>query len=293
MNLRDCVWETHVLNYHEDHIAGNGDNSLQHYNLVHKFIPMLSGYENSCSKSSSGQGMGKNWRKFRRGTWPKSKVRNKWSMKQGRRAQKFIFASLMDICHLKMAELEANHQKYKGRVVLRGGIVKDDSGSYAVFTEQGFISISNGYHFQIARLRWTSSGRSICLYTSENGRCSQIIFFLKKIPNRNVQTFGFIYHDINGLNQGPVWKIQSFLLSGICTVILLAGLSWERQVEKILLQHDWEKVSNWECLFMHRQKGLFLSIYVDDKIGWKETKHYSDVETTKQKSRFGRTHIFP
>ena len=43
----------------------------------------------------------------------------------------------MDICHLKNAELEVKHQKYKGRVVLRGDIVKDDSGSYAVFTEQG------------------------------------------------------------------------------------------------------------------------------------------------------------
>ena len=41
----------------------------------------------------------------------------------------------MDIRHLKNAELEAKHQKYKGRVVLRGDIVKDDSGSYAVFTE--------------------------------------------------------------------------------------------------------------------------------------------------------------
>ena len=35
-----------------------------------------------------------------------------------------------------------------------------------------------------------------------------------------------------------------------------------RQFEKILLQHGWEKVSNWECLFVHRQKGLFLSVYV-------------------------------
>ena len=26
--------------HHEDRIAGKGDNSLQHYNLVHKFIPM-------------------------------------------------------------------------------------------------------------------------------------------------------------------------------------------------------------------------------------------------------------
>ena len=36
-----------------------------------------------------------------------------------------------------MLKLEAKHQQYKGRVVLRGDIVKDDSGSYAVFTEQG------------------------------------------------------------------------------------------------------------------------------------------------------------
>ena len=50
-------------------------------------------------------------------------------MKQRRRAQKVHFDSLMDICHLKNAELEAKHQKYKGRV--------DDSGSYAVFIEQG------------------------------------------------------------------------------------------------------------------------------------------------------------
>ena len=44
----------------------------------------------------------------------------------------------------------------------------------------------------------------------------------------------------------------------------LVGLLWERQIEKILLQHGWEKVSNWECLFVHREKGLFLSVYVDD-----------------------------
>ena len=36
------------------------------------------------------------------------------------------------------------------------------------------------------------------------------------------------------------------------------------QFEKILLKYGWEKVSNWECLFVHREKGLFLSVYVDD-----------------------------
>ena len=39
---------------------------------------------------------------------------------------------------------------------------------------------------------------------------------------------------------------------------------WERQFEKILLKHGWEKIPNWECLFVHREKGLFLSVYADD-----------------------------
>ena len=48
-----------ITHYHQDHIAGKGENSLQHYNLVHKFIPMPQAYEDSGSKSSGGQGMGK------------------------------------------------------------------------------------------------------------------------------------------------------------------------------------------------------------------------------------------
>ena len=44
----------------------------------------------------------------------------------------------------------------------------------------------------------------------------------------------------------------------------LAGPLWERQFEKVLLKHGWEKIPNWECLFVHREKGLFLSVYVDD-----------------------------
>ena len=73
----------------------------------------------------------------------------------------------------------------------------------------------------------------------------------------------------------------------------LAGLLWERQFEKVLLKHGWEKIPNWECLFVHREKGLFLSVYVDDiKLAGK--KHNIDPmwESTQQRSRFGRTNIF-
>ena len=41
-----------------------------------------------------------------------------------------------------------------------------------------------------------------------------------KFQNRSVQTFGFVYHDTNSQNHGPVWKTQSFFLNEICTVIL-------------------------------------------------------------------------
>ena len=44
----------------------------------------------------------------------------------------------------------------------------------------------------------------------------------------------------------------------------LAGLLWEKPLEKVLLEHGWGKVPNWECLFVNRAKGLFLSMHVDD-----------------------------
>ena len=44
----------------------------------------------------------------------------------------------------------------------------------------------------------------------------------------------------------------------------LAGLLLERQFEKVLLKYGWEKVPSWECFFVTREKGSFLSVYVDD-----------------------------
>ena len=59
--------------------------------------------------------------------------------------------------------------------------------------------------------------------------------------------------------EGPVVPIERNLYGHF-----LAGLWWERQCEKILLGHGWRKVPNWECEFVNRAKGLFLSVYVDD-----------------------------
>ena len=123
-------------NHHENHIAGKGNNSLQHYNLVHKFILRPQAMQIPAAKAAVDQ----EWDKLEKiPAWDLTKVRSKKEVIDEARTKgaKVHFASLMDICHLKNAELEAKHQKYNGRVVLRGDVVKDDSGPFAVFTEQG------------------------------------------------------------------------------------------------------------------------------------------------------------
>ena len=74
----------------------------------------------------------------------------------------------------------------------------------------------------------------------------------------------------------------------------LAGLIMERQFEKILLNTVGKRFPIENAYSYTVKKGLFLSVYVDDiKLAGKKQKHQSDVESTQQKSRFGRTNIIP
>ena len=102
--------EESLPNFHEDHIAGKGDNSLQHYNLVHKFIPMPHAMKIPAAKAEVDQ----EWEKLEKiPAWDLAKVRSKKEVIDEARTKgaKVHFASPMDICHLKNAELEAKHQK--------------------------------------------------------------------------------------------------------------------------------------------------------------------------------------
>ena len=59
VNPKDCVWKNLSPNHDEDHIAGNGENSFQHQNLVHKGILKYQAMKIPAAKAASGQGMGK------------------------------------------------------------------------------------------------------------------------------------------------------------------------------------------------------------------------------------------
>ena len=91
VNLQDCVWENHCRLIRKTILQQKGDISLQHYNLVHKFIRLP--HSQAMKIPAAKAAVDKKWenrRKFRRGIWRKAEVRKRWSMKQGRRAQKFI-----------------------------------------------------------------------------------------------------------------------------------------------------------------------------------------------------------
>ena len=61
-------------NHHEDHIAGKGYNSLQRYNLVHKFIPLPQARKIPAAKAA----VDKEWEKLEKiSEWNLTKVRCK------------------------------------------------------------------------------------------------------------------------------------------------------------------------------------------------------------------------
>ncbi len=117
-----------VHKHHQDHITEKGMNSLNHYSVVHKFIPMPQAMKIPAAKAA----VDKECEKLEKNSaWNLTKVRSKSEVIDEARTKgaKVHFASLMDLCHLKNPELELRYQIYSGRVVLRGDIVKDDSGS--------------------------------------------------------------------------------------------------------------------------------------------------------------------
>ena len=242
--------EESLPNYHEDHIARRADNSLQQYNLVHKFS-YASSNEDTRSKSSSGQGMGKIGENFgvELDESQKQIRRDRWSMDEG---QKSSFC-------LTDGQLSFEECRIGGRAPKRWFWILCSIHWTRIISITNDGSKSHGYHIQIARVRRTSSWRSLCLYSGKNSRCSKII---EKFPNRNIQWFGFVYHDTNGQNHGPVWKMQSFLLNEICMVsfgrTVMEKAIWENPIEVrlgegfqlgMLTRTPWKKDYSYLCMW--------------------------------------------
>ena len=124
-----CIGES-IPHHHEDHIAGKGENSSQHYNLVHKFIPVPQILKILATKAA----VDKEWEKMEKiSAWNLTKVKNKkevieeaWTSN----IKKIILASLMDL--MFETELEEKHQNTILWFCSVGDVVEDDCGFYAM-----------------------------------------------------------------------------------------------------------------------------------------------------------------
>ena len=233
--------EESLPNYHEDHIAGRGDNSLQHYNLVHTFISMLQAMKIPAAKAA----VDKECEKLEKiPAWDITNVRSKKEVidEVKTNGAKVHFASLMDICHLKNAELETNAPKIqRSSCTLRR--------SYAVFTEQG----SSASQMTAAKVMDIISRLPGCA-----GQAADAVPAYTQVKMEDDPKFLKFPKsecpDIWIRLPRHKWP-KSWSSMEVLTVPLernlyghpLAGLLWERQIEKILLKYGWEKVSNWEC----------------------------------------------
>ena len=161
---------------HEDHIAGKGMSSLSHYKLVHIFIPMPQAMKTPDAKTA----VEKDSEKLNNiPAWQLTKVRNKNEViARARNEGRTVHFCVVNgsLSFLEFGVGATVFQKYQGRVVLRGDTVKDDSGSYAAFTEQGSSAsqvTAAKVMAIISRLPGCAgqgSRRSISLHSGHNGR---------------------------------------------------------------------------------------------------------------------------
>ena len=97
----------------------------------------------------------KEWNKLEvKKAWDISKVKPKAEViAQAKRNRRPVhFGSLMDLCHVKNSQLGKEFWTYKGRVVFRGDIVKDENGQYAIFTASASNMAAAKFMDAIARM---------------------------------------------------------------------------------------------------------------------------------------------
>ena len=104
---------------HQEHFSPAGFASLEQYAMVHMPIPIQKANKIPAAKAAVDAECQAHMDKK---TWDVSKVRPKAEVIAEAKAknESVHFGYLMDLCHLKHAELDPSLQKYKGRVVFRG-----------------------------------------------------------------------------------------------------------------------------------------------------------------------------
>ena len=211
--------------------------------------------------------MDKEWNKLEKiPTWDVSKVEERSTVQERAQRTKVVthFGQIMPLCHIKNSELEAEMQSYKGRIVFRGDQVRDENGFYAVFSEQG----TSASHMSATKLL-----NVIARMPGNCGEDSDAVAAYTQIPLSDAVR-------LLGMNAMPeTWitlprdrwpKSWRGMKDPVCPLTQnlyghpLAGLLWVKGSQERILNAGFTKVKEWESLYVHYEKKMFLSVYVDD-----------------------------
>ena len=183
-------------NHHEDHIAGKRDNSLQHYKLVHKFILIPLAMKIPAAKAA----VDKEWEKLEKiPAWDLTKVRSKKEVIDEARTKgaKVHFAWWTSVIWT-MQNWRQSTQKTKVELyseVILWKMILD--------LTQYLQNKGHQHHKWQQEKSWISSPDCQGAQDKQLMQCLLIPRWKWKMlqnywqfPNRSVQTFGFVHHDI-------------------------------------------------------------------------------------------------
>lgn len=193
-------------------------------------------------------------------------------------------------------------RRYQGRVVFRGDMIRDEQGSFAVFTEQS----GSTSHMAAAKVFYTIARLPGC-----NGEHDDAIGAYTQILVRDALKLSGVGGDdfietYMSLPRDP-WpadpELRKTWESKADPVCILrrslyghtkAGLLWEKYCEKVMREAVFTPLPGWECLYVHKAEQLFMSIYVDDfnMSGKKENRESKpNVDKDKKIARSRASHL--
>ena len=270
--------EESLPKYHDDHIAGKGDNSLQHYNLVHKFIPVPLAMKIPAAKAAAD----KEWEKLEKiPAWDKTKARDKiwsdrWSKKK---AEKYTSPHWWTSVIWRMPNWIQSTKNTEAELYCEVILWK---------TIQGLTQYSLNKGLQ--HLKWRQQRSRISYPECQVAQDRHKIIESSK--------FGMPRHmDSSTTTQMAKIMVQYWRPS--CSSwaesvrssfgrTIMGKAIWENPIETWLGEDS--KLGMSLCASWKRI--ILICVWGWHKIGWKETKYWSDVESTQQRSWFGRTNIF-
>ena len=221
--------------------------------------------------------------KIRHGSWQKSESKKRWSKKQGIRTEKFISRHwwIFVISRIRSWNLGIKSTKAESYSEVTLWKVIHDRMQYLLsknHQHHRWQPQSHGDYFQTTRMRRTSSRRSICLYPGKNGRCSKIIENSKIGMSRHLDTPTEAQMAQIMVQYGrPSCSSWAESVRSSFGRTVMGKAIWENPIE-IRLGTPWKRT-------------ILICVCGRYQTGWKETKHWSDVENPHERRKFERNNI--